>query len=54
MTENKVQPEKFDLRSHDIAEDKRPELLHLSSEVRNTWPCMVVGPVRLDLAERTQ
>lgn len=45
MTEHKAQPEKFDLRSQDIAKDKRQELLRLFSEVRNIWPCMVCGPV---------
>jgi hypothetical protein len=29
-----AQPEKFDLRSHDIAEDKRQELLRLFPEIR--------------------
>ena len=34
MTEDKAQPEKLDLRSQDIAEDKRQDLLRLFPEVR--------------------
>lgn len=34
MTENKAQPEKLVLRSQDIAEDKRQELLRLFPEIR--------------------
>src|SRR3989304_1637431 len=34
MPDTTEQPERFDLRSHDIAEDKREELLRLFPEVR--------------------
>lgn len=34
MSGPNIEPEKLDLRSHDIAEDKRQELLRLFPEVR--------------------
>jgi adenine-specific DNA-methyltransferase len=34
MSAHNTEPEKFDLRSHDIAEDKRQELLRLFPEIR--------------------
>ena len=34
MPDTTEQPERFDLRSHDIAEDKREELLRLFPEAR--------------------
>lgn len=34
MADHQVQPEKLDLRYHDIAEDKRQELLRLFPEIR--------------------
>lgn len=47
------QPDKLDLRSHDLAEDKRQELLRLFPEIRTEggqldfeWPMADSLPVR--------
>lgn len=51
MTENKAQPEKFDLRSHDIVEDKRQELLRLFPEIRTEGGKVDFERLKLALGE---
>src|SRR5574337_1015587 len=51
MTENKVQPEKLDMRSQDIAEDKRQELLRLFPEVRTEGGTLDFERLKLMLVE---
>ncbi len=51
MTENKAQPEKLDLRSQDIAEDKRQELLRLFPEIRTEGGQLDFERLKLALGE---
>lgn len=51
MTENKAQPEKLDLRSQDIAEDKRQDLLRLFPEIRTEGGKLDFDRLKLALGE---
>ncbi len=51
MTDKTDAPEKFDLRSHEIAEDKREELLHLFPEVRTEGGKIDFERLKLALGE---
>jgi adenine-specific DNA-methyltransferase len=51
MTENKAQPEELDLRSHNIAEDKRQELLRLFPEIRTEGSTLDFERLKLALGE---
>ena len=51
MTENKGQPEKLDLRSQDITEDKRQELLRLFPEIRTEGGKLDFERLKLVLGE---
>jgi adenine-specific DNA-methyltransferase len=51
MTEKANEPEKLDLRSHDIAEDKRLELLRLFPEIRTEGGQLDFDRLKLALGE---
>ena len=51
MTEKTNEPEKLDLRSHDIAEDNRQELLRLFPEIRTEGDKLDFERLKLALGE---
>ena len=51
MTDKRRTPENFDLRSHDIAEDKRQELLRLFPEIRTEGGKIDFDRLKLTLGE---
>jgi adenine-specific DNA-methyltransferase len=51
MSTHNTEPEKFDLRSHDIAEDKRQELLRLFPEIRTEDGKLDFDTLKLALGE---